>query len=442
MKSLFIFVFCLLCGACYSQQVWTIDHCMNYAIQNSYSTLRAQRSVALARKNYTSAIGRHLPSLGASAGASAGFGRGIDPATNTYISTASFNNGYGVNSSIPIFNGLQLLNNTLSAKVSVARSQSELQKAQDDIALKVMALYIEVLYNQGLVELTHKRVETFATDLKRAQRKSELGTSSAADVAQFASSLASEELTLIQRSNNLNSSILSLKEVMNYPTSDTLILVNQVSSENFEPRKASDIFASAAAYLPAIDILRKTLKVAKYQLNMAKSNYYPSLSASGGISTSYYTMLSGAKTVAPHFSRQIMDNIGESVSVNLSIPIFQGMSARMAVQKAKIAYAQAQSDYHEQMRTLSIEIERAVMDLESASATVEGATKSADAATLAYRAAKGKYEQGMLGVIELQTSYNQLLLSQVELLTARLKFEVKNREVAYYNGEPLINTEN
>ncbi|MEG2755609.1 MAG: TolC family protein [Mucinivorans sp.] len=94
------------------------------------------------------------------------------------------------------------------------------------------------------------------------------------------------------------------------------------------------------------------------------------------------------------------------------------------------------------MRTLSIEIERAVMDLESASATVEGATKSADAATLAYRAAKGKYEQGMLGVIELQTSYNQLLLSQVELLTARLKFEVKNREVAYYNGEPLINTEN
>lgn len=422
------------------QKVWSLNDCMVYAVDNSYSAQRALRNLNTKRHNYTSAIGRHLPSLSASVNAGSSFGRGIDPATNTYQTTTSFSNGYGANASLPIFNAFALLNNTLSAKISIARAKSEVQKAQDDAALLAMSSYVDVVYAQKMVELTRQRVETFKTDLRRTERMSELGTKNSADVAQFASNLAREELSLITNQNRLNTALLRLKDVMNYPIVDTLVVDDQLVADMIMPgmSSASMIFDNAVAYLPQIDILGKQLKEAKYQLAISKSNYYPSISGSAGISTNYYTMLEGANPKSTAFGQQFRDNLGQSVSVGMSIPIFRGLSIRMSVLNAKIAYEQAQSDYNEQMRALQSEIQQAVMDLNAAQAQVAGAEKALSASQLAHRVAKRKYEQGVLGVIELQTSYNELLGSQIEYISSHLTLEIKSRQVAYFAGEPLI----
>lgn len=438
MKKLLSLFFIFIAFTASAQKVWNLSQCMDYAVKMSYNSQRAERNVQTARQNYTAAIGNHLPSLGASIGAGSNFGRGIDPATNTYISTTTFSNSYGVNVSIPIFNAFELLNNTLKAKLSVARAQSELQKAEDDIALQVMSLYIDVLYTQGLVELTEKRVQTFSTDLLRSERMSELGTNSAADVAQFAASLASEEVALINRTNDYQTSLLKLKDAMNFPVIDTLLIDANITKSEREFESAAEIFDAADQYLPQVDILRKTLREQKYQLAIAKSSYYPSISLSGGVSTNYYTMLSGTDNKTPNFGNQFKDNIGESVSVGMSIPIFRGLSVRTSVQRAKINYSQAQSDHDEKMRALRIEIEQAVMDLRSTQAGVKGADKAVQSTLLAYRAMQRKYDQGMVSVIDLQTSYNSLLMAQVELLSAQLRYEIKSRQVAYFSGEPLI----
>lgn len=435
--SLFLILSCLITHA---QSTFNLNDCMTYAVENNFQSQRAKRNVETARKEYIAAIGKHLPSLSGSIGANTNFGRGIDPETNTYISTTSFNNSYGVSASIPLFSGFELVYNTLKAKTEIERYKSELQKAKDDVALDVMSCFIDVIYNQGLVSLTEKRIETFTTDLQRTERMSELGTKSAADVAQFASTLASEELTLITRQNLLNTSILELKKAMNYPIEDTLKLSIETPTLQYNFNKASDIFNSAMNYLPEVDILNKKIKAERYKLSIARSNYYPYLSTSGGYSTNYYTMLSDQNNSGNHlnFWQQFKENKGFYVSFGLSIPIFQGLSTRMTVQKAKIAYRQAQSDYQENLRTLKILIEQAVMDMETAGESIEAAMKSVDASDLAHRAAQRKYEEGLLSVIELQTTSNQLLLSQVELLSARLRYEVKSRQVAYFSGEPII----
>lgn len=418
-----------------------MQDCMRYAVENSYAVMRASNRLLAARQDYTAAIGDHLPSLSASVGAGGNFGRGIDPATNTYVNTATFNNGYSASASMPVFRAFALLNSTLNAKVIKARSVSELEKAKDDVALRVMTLYIEVLYNQGLVELTEHRVESFEIDLHRAERMSELGTKSMADVAQFAATLAAEELALVTRSNQYDQSMLSLKQEMNFSLDSTLRVVRQPLgvSHDEDLRSAADIFRAATTYLPAIDVLRKTLRSSEYSLKIARSAYYPSISASGGVSTNFFTNLNGGASVASPFGSQFRDNMGEYVSVNLSIPIFNGLWTRTSVQKAKIAHKQAQKDFDENMRELRAEIERAVMDLETAAAQIEGGEKSVRASELALRAAERKYAEGMIDVIELNAASNQLMNARVELLAARLRHQAKSRQVAYYQGEALIN---
>lgn len=438
--SLFILFISLGASA---QQVWTMNNCMKYAIKHGFTSQRAVRNVRDAQQDYTAAIGSHLPQLSASVGLNTSFGRGLDPGTNTYVNTSSLSNGYNANVSIPIFNAFELLNRTLSSKVALARSESELQKAEDDIAIEIMGLYIDLLYKNGLVDLTEKRVETFKTNLTQTERMCELGTKNLADVAEIASSLANEEVALINRRNEHRTAVLKLKDKMNFPIEDSLPVDTTImlSVRSFDD--AATIFNQAEQYLPQIDILKKTLKFEKYQLSIAKSGYYPSIYASGSVGTSYFTMLSGTddNNKADNFGKQFRDNIGEGVSVSMSIPIFRGLATRTAVHKAKNRYEQAQSDFSEKMRTLRIEIEQAVMDLEAAEESINGSEKAVKASALAYRAAQRKYEQGLCNVVDLYTSYNKLLQAEVDLLTSRLKHEIKSREVAYYSGEALVKPE-
>ncbi|MEG1414616.1 MAG: TolC family protein [Mucinivorans sp.] len=438
--AIILFSCLTIVGAMGQAKQYTLDECMRYATEQSFMTGRAWRNVSISRQDYTAAIGNHLPSINASVGASSNFGRGIDPATNTYINTTTFSNSYGANLSLPIFRAFSLLNNTLASKVARARAVSEYQKAMDDVALSVMGLFIDVLYNKGLVDLTARRVENFTKDLYRAQRMSELGTSSASDVAQFAATLAAEELSLVTRSNVYDQSLLSLKEKMNFPLEDTLLIATDIIAPVVEVqfKSAASIFEAAADYLPAIDILNKTLRIQKYNLKIARSGYYPSISAWAGASTNFFTNLTLPSSASASFGTQFRDNIGEGVSVSMSIPIFNGLNTRTSVAKARLAYDQAASDYNEQMRALRVEIERAVMDLETCQSQVAGAEKSVRASRLALRAAQGKYAEGVIDVIALNTTANQMMMAEVELLSARLQYEIKNRQVNYYTGVALV----
>lgn len=423
------------------QQPWDVDSCMAYAVEHGFVVNRAQNERATARQNYTAAIGQHLPRISASVGASANFGRGVDPATNTYVNTTTFNNGYSVGLSLPIFDGLSLLNNTLRNKIDAVRATTEVQKVRDDLALAVMGLYTDVLYTYGLQELTAERVKAFTRELSRVRRQSELGVKSAADVAQLAATLAKEELALITRRNAYDRAVLSLKEKMNFPLADTLILDTEMPLASIVDTlpSAEVLFARAGEHLPAILVLEQTIRVQKHTLLAAKSAYYPSLSASAGLSTNYFTALGLTQSGSKPFGTQLDGNMGQYASLSLSIPIFNGMQARTSIAKAKIAYRQAQSDYIEQMRVVDTEIRGAVMDLSAARAQVVGSGRAVAAADLALRAAQGKWQQGTIDVVELLTVTNQLLEAQVEQLLAGLRYGAFRRQVDYYAGQPIIN---
>lgn len=444
MKSIrifFVLLFSLIATNGFAQLAkWSLDSCMIYAIDNGYAVERAKRDLKIARNAYTASIGSHLPSLSASVGAGSGFGRGIDPETNTYQNRTSFNNNYGIGLGLPIFNAFSLINSTLQSKVAVARAKSEIENTIDQLAIDVMAAWADAVFRAETAELTRKRVEAYRTDLRLATRRGELGAISEADVAQIAAALATEESLLVERDNNYELSMLELKHRMNFPIEDTLSLQLEVYNNNIAPRRELPqwLIPDDLSYLPRVEILNATLKIQHYSLRIARSGYYPSISASAGVSTNYYTMLAGANNEKRNFLEQLSTNIGQSISVGMSIPIFSGLAVRSSVRSAKIRYEQAESDYNESMRLLRTEITAVKMDVAAAQKKVEQARKARYASDLAYRAVQGKYRNGTASVIELQTVYNQLFAAQADLLAASLTLEIKSRESAYFHGEPLI----
>ncbi len=89
-------------------------------------------------------------------------------------------------------------------------------------------------------------------------------------------------------------------------------------------------------------------------------------------------------------------------------------------------------------RAIAVEVEQAVLDLNGALAEREQALKQVRARELAYRAAQHRYNEGMLSIIDLQTTSNQLLSARAALLSAELTWQGKRKLVDYYKGIPLL----
>lgn len=437
MRFLFFSLF-FVSMAAFAQQPMNLESCMRYAVENSYQTARAATDLDNTRKDYTGAILAHLPSVGSSIGVNSNFGRGIDPATNNYVNTSTFSNSVGLGASMPVFNGLHYLNQTRGAKIAKLRGEEQLRQTRDKVAEETMLAYAEVVYYTELLELQQKQIENSKMEEKRMTRLFELGGGSSADLAQIRAKLSLEEYHAIAAKNNLEISIIKLKDCMNFPLDESLVIVPQIDEITLlrEGQTSAEIIDYALHVHPTAIIGQRNLALEKRSLSMARGLYYPSVSLNGGISTGYFT--SSANKFDPYFT-QFRDNLGEWLGLSVSIPIFYGLDYRLRVAKAKNNLKQAQRDYDETLRTLSSEIRQAIMELEAFESQWHQAQKNVEFQQIANQANKRRFEDGTLSIIDLQTSDNQLFLSEIELRNAYLRFQIKVREVNYYKGVPYVN---
>ena len=89
--------------------------------------------------------------------------------------TSTFNNNYGLDASIPIFTGGQLINQWLMAKSNRRMGVNDIQKAKDDLAMKAMQAYMDVVYYKGTIRMAAEKLEESNRTLYKTRRQEELG---------------------------------------------------------------------------------------------------------------------------------------------------------------------------------------------------------------------------------------------------------------------------
>ena len=154
---------------------WNMDACMRYAIENSPKVKQQIYTNNTYKAEQQSAIASFLPSIGTEIDAQYRFGRSVDPETNTYVNTSTFNNGYGAYLSLPLFKGGQLINQLRLANVNRYMGKNDLRKQKDDLAIDVMNAFVSVLYYQGLVKMCAEKLLESERLLYKTRRQEELG---------------------------------------------------------------------------------------------------------------------------------------------------------------------------------------------------------------------------------------------------------------------------
>lgn len=422
----------------YAQEKMTLEACMKYAIEHSTSVQQQEIALEDARQNYIGAVASAMPSINASTGGTMNYGRSIDPATNTYTTTSTFNNSYSLSGSLTVFNGLSTINTIKATKVMRAMGVEELQLARDQIAMNTMSAYFDVVYYYGTVEIAQEQLRTSQLELKQVQEQYELDLKAPADVAEVEAQVANYDYLLTEQQSNLELALIELRKVMNYPQEEPLEIDTEVDIEGMLITETlEEVLNYALVYNP--QIRSKEMNSRYYELNYAstKGRYLPSISLSGGFSTNYFVNVDSPGNYAKYFN-QLGNNRGYYVGMSMSIPIFSGLSRRVAKHRAKLQYDNAILAHTEQRRTLESEVAKTYQEMQNFGKQYIMSPKKVQANDLAYRSVSQKFAEGMVTAIDLQTASNNLLQARSDLLHARLQYIIKCRMVGYYNGIPLI----
>lgn len=428
--------------------VYTLEDCMRYAVEHSVDVNLQQLDMAddrIARRD--AILAAFTPTISGSVHAYSNFGRTIDPETNTYLNTTSFNNSYSLQAGIDLFNGFEAVNNLRIARVAQAMGLSEKRREEDRVCLATLEAYCNAVYYTHLTRILDSQLVTARQNLYLVRRQEELGQKGRADVIQMEADLADKDYERITAYNQMQDAYMTLKDVMFFPAGDTLRIDTAVAErawmgESLVGRASvDDILRTARETLSEVDIARAGLQKARYALKTAKWQTLPSLTLYGGWSTSYYTYPGQTGYVAQPFGRQFENNGGEYVQLSLSVPLFDRLGRLSDISRKKNDLRRFEWEYDRTLQQVEWEVCRAVQDCDGARTALLQAEQRRQVQAEAYRLNTRKFEKGLISPIEYKTASDSYLKAQVERMNALLQYYVKKRVVDYYGGIPYLERE-
>lgn len=419
-----------------ASEPWSVERCMQYAADHSHTVRQQQFALEDSRAAKTQAIGAFLPSVYGAVNGQMNFGRAIDPSTNTYTDVSTFNNGYGLEASLTVFDGLQRYNNLRLAKANEAMGRSGVRAEKDDVALKVYKAYMDLVYCEGAVSQTAKKRDESRELLRQTEVMAEVGQKSDADVAQMRATLAADEYELAHMQSQTTKARLALKQLMGFPVDSALAVIQpSFDDELLTAEDASHISAFAATDNPRILKAQQNVEAARYSLRAARGALLPTISLSGGVSTSFFRNMD--KGGHASFSSQFRNNAGEYVGLSLSIPLFDRLATYSTIRRRKTALVQAQENLAYEQSELRRIIVEAASDVANSTKEVEKMQEQVEADSIASRLTTRKYEEGLASSIDVKTAAVTLLQSRVRLLQSQLTMAYNKKLLAYYKGEKL-----
>lgn len=411
---------------------WSLSDCINYALDHNITVKQREIAVAQREVELNSAENRRLPTVSGSAGENFSFGRGITT-DNTYAKGNISSTSFAANAHLPIFQGFDVNKGIEMGKLNLAAAMTDLESVRDDIRMAVAKAYVQILYNQELLQVAENQVAVDEMLCRRIEAMKESGLASSAEVAAQMSTYAQSKLAATQADNTLNLSILDLTQLLELPSPDGFSIVtpsDEALGQRLLPSPES-VYADAIREKAVVQAEDIRLEYAKVSIDKAKSAYYPSLSLSGGIDTRFYKS-SGAPADA--FGTQLKNNLSPYVGLSLNIPIFQGFQTRNAVRNAKLNFQNQELQLENVKKSLYKEIQQVYYNAVAAQAQLESSREAAVSAEKSLTLTREKYENGKANVTEYNEARNRYLKAESDYLQARYNSVFQSKLLDFYQG--------
>jgi outer membrane protein len=331
----------------------------------------------------------------------------------------------GVDLSLPLFQGGRVRNAVGAAKARVEAGRANLRATEGDVFTEAVAAYMDVIRDRSIVTLNQNQVKVLETDLQASRDRFEVGDLTRTDVAQSEARLSLARSNLATARGQQTASEENYRRVIGNTPGD----LEPPPPLPPLPGTPDQAVSAALANNPDLIAANEQIRAAGLDVSVVRAERLPTVSAiSSGTYVDY--LGSAEKQFGVPGIADTQSSIG--VGVQARVPIYQG-----GLVGARVRQSQAvQSQLIEQ----GIAVERSVVSnarsafarYQAANEAIQSNQTAVDANTLALEGTRAEQSVGTRNILDVLNAEQELLNSQVALVSARRD--------AYVAGFALLNS--
>ena len=424
-----------------SQKKWNLKQAVEHAIKNNISIKQQALNLESFNEDVVGAKGNFLPNLSGSTGGNLNFGSTIDPVSNGRISSTSFSSSYSLRSGVTVFNGYRLLNSYKRSQLNVLNGKLELQRIKDDISLRVVNSYLNILFAKENLAVSKVQAEISKKQIEVAKSQVEAGSKPKGELLNAQSAYANDLQTIVSLENTLNIALLGLAQLLQVDPNNFDINTIEVGAPSVSLlyKNSDDVYKKAVEIRP--EILQRKIGVESGELavKIAKSGFLPSVTASASAGSNFSHRFANIfEGTNRYFFKQLNDNFGYGVGFSVNIPIFSRYQNKVNLNKALINNDKNRLSLESEKLTLQQTIQRAFLDAKAALKSYESAKLSLEAQQEAFKNAQQRYTFEAITSFEFDQVRNRLVNAESTLIRAKFDYVFKTKVLKFYYGESVV----
>lgn len=431
-NSQFILVFFfLICFSLKGQEKLSLKDCIERAIEKNISIKNSSLDLLNSTENKKTAIGNFLPNFNISGNHSWNTGLTQNITTGILENQTTENSSMNMSVGIDVFNGLANIRRLHRANLDLLAKKYQLEDMKEDISLLVANSYLQILFNKEQLDVQKSQLNISQEELKNAKEKFKNGVIPEGNLFEIEANLALSEQNVIMAENGYQLSKLSLSQLLMFGDSESF----DIADNNYEIPQTDILNKDAKEILDEAMKNRNDIKLAETNLEIAIKDQQISRSALLPSASAFYSYNSRVIMDAPTSLKSQFDlNAGESIGLQLNIPILNSWSSRAGIKKSKLNVLRSKNLLDQTKMDLENTIYQALNDAKGAMKSYEAAKKSEIARKTAYEYAKERFENGALNTINYFQAQQLFETSQSELIKAKYDYIFKIKVLEFYFG--------
>ncbi len=375
----------------------TFTQALQTALQTNPTLLAQQQEIESVRQSRDIAFSGYRPNIGITAKAGMSY-------NDTDVSSSDTLTPWGTAASVtqPLYTGGTTAANIKIAELNTQAIIAQAESTRQTLLLQTAKAYLDVLRYQRVIELNEHNEKVLSEQLIAEQEKFKLGNSTRTDVAQSESRLAASRANLEAAKARFDAAKAGFVQ-----------LVGQAPSDLTNPDIQADIPASHAVAL-GIAMDNNPLKQA-YQLSheAAKEN----IESIAGENRPRLNLV-GAAGYNEDVSSQIGESKDASVTLNLTVPLYQSGSVRARKLQAMTQAEQKRVQIDETERQIAQNLDTSWADYNAVQSVVAARQAQVDAAAIALEGVREEEKIGSRTTLDVLDAEQEYLDAQVSLVEA------------------------
>jgi outer membrane protein len=343
----------------------------------------------------------------------------LDTGQNGWTVSASADLNY------PLYNGGSVKNSVRAAKTRVEADRATLRAVEGDVFTQAVTAYMNVMRDRSIVELNQNNVRVLETNLEATRDRFQIGDLTRTDVAQSEARLQLGRAELATAQGQQTASEATYRQVVGHQPG-TLQPPPPLPPLPATPDEAVRIALSDNPDL--VSVTRQAV-AAGYDVRVAEAGKLPTLS--GVVGGTYVNSLSHSSN--DPLTGNAIKNWGTQVTAGLqaNVPIFQGGLPAARTRRAQAIEGQTLEQVIGTERAVVQSTRAAFAVYDAALKAIQAQTVAVQSNQLALEGTRAEQSVGTRTVLDVLNAEQELLQSQVSLVSAKRD--------AYVAGFQLLN---